>query len=523
MSNIMDSIEREIKGEVPVNTNLVRTENGALGFAECNSPMIDFFYKVSSMRRWDPEEKFDLFKKAMDSDPELAIRLLFFVRDVRGGLGERNTFRDVFARLDPILGSKLAKLVPEYGRWDDLLSILAGANRKVRETIYNLVYHQIMDDLRGAAAGKPISLLAKWMPSIRKVSKKQVELAKRLAKYGLHINEGTYRKILSTLRGHLKVVEKQMSANEWKAIDFQTVPSKAAKNYRNAFMKRATERYQEYLDKLERGEAKVNARTLYPYEIVASYRKGARFNGPENKLLEAQWKALPLPKGILSNAIVVRDGSGSMTTGVSGNATALDVATSLAILMAEHLQGPFKDRFITFSAEPRFVDLSDSTTLREKVEVAMNEAECSNTNIEATLDLILRAAQRNNLKQEEIPAVVIVSDMEFDSAIEREGHWCMDDKEAEEDNRVLFETLRGRWEAAGYKLPKMVFWNVASRTGTVPMQENENGLLLVSGFSQNIMDMLSGEGSMLDILKKKLCTERYDPVVKAVPWIKAAL
>ena len=513
--NIMDAIKDEVK-----TTTLSRTENGALGFASCKSDLVDFFYKVSSMRKATRGEKQAAFLKAAAEDRDLAFRVLFFARDIRGGLGERSLFRDIVIGLPDEEVKPLLPLLPEYGRWDDVLALLDdGISVDLMNAIVDLVHKQFDKDLEDAKAGKSISLLAKWLPSIRKVSKKKVETAKFLCrKFGLQ--ERDYRHALSALRKHLKVVEKAMSANEWKAIDFQAVPSKAAKNYRGAFMKHDEERYREYLGKLSKGEAKVNAGAVFPYEIVTAYREGTYGRLKQfDQLLESQWKALPLPKGLLENAIVVRDGSGSMTTGICNTkSTALDVATSLAVLMSEHLKGPFANRFITFSERPKFIDLGGCTNLHQKLQTTFSQDECSNTDIERTMDLILNAAVKNHLKQEEIPAVVIVSDMEFDEA-RGEYSWNWKESDHEKSQKTLFKIIAERWEGMGYKLPKMVFWNVANRTGTVPMQENGSGLLLVSGFSQNILDMLSGEGDMLEVIRKKVETERYDPVIKALKGV----
>ena len=513
--NIMEAIKEEA-----AETNLVSTENGALGFANCKSDVVDFFYKVSTMRKASRGEKQAAFLKALAEDKDLAFRLLFFSRDIRGGLGERSLFRDIVVGLPDEQVKALLPLIPEYGRWDDVLALLEdGISKDLKDSIVKLVKDQYTNDLKAQAVGKPLSLLGKWLPSIRKVSKDKVKLAKFLVReFG--IDERTYRKNLSALRESLRVVEKDMSANNWGRIDFNVVPSKAAKNYREAFKKHDGVRYQRYLDGLKTGESKINAGAIFPYEIVSAYRTSSwgTISDRVDETLEAQWKALPLPKGLLQNAIVVRDGSGSMGTPVgNGKSEAHDVATALAVLMAENLQEPFKDRFITFSGSPKYVDLSGCSNLREKLTRAFQETECANTNIERTMNLILKTAVKNKLPQEAIPTVVIVSDMEFDEA---QGHYGWDgEAKLARQNRTLFAGIKEDWEAAGYKLPKMVFWNVASRTGAVPMQENENGVILVSGFSQNIFDMLSGEGSLLDVVRAKLNTPRYDPVSKALATV----
>lgn len=508
--NIMGAI----KGEA-ADSNLARTENGALGFANHKSDIVDFFYKVSTMRGWSAADKRIAFRKCLAEDRDLALRMLFFVRDVRGGMGERQLFRDLFADLDAAAICAFLPLVAEYGRWDDVIGLInADVSADVKKAVSKLLWDRLQEDLDLMGDGKSCSLLAKWLPSIRNVSRDSVKLAKQISSdWGW--DERTYRKTLSKLRAYLKVVEKKMTAGEWTDIEYGAVPSKAAKNYREAFNRHDAERYGKYLEGLKGGTEKVNAATLYPHEIVCSYRFSKH---SEDTLLESQWKALPMPKkGILGNAIVVRDGSGSMSCQIPGGTRtcALDVATALAILMSENLKGDFKDKFITFGHNPKFVDLGGCKNLHDKLQVAYREADCSNTNIEATMDLILRAAVKNEIPQEEIPAVVIISDMEFDEARGAvRCYWGSDHDTRSQD--TLFAVIRKKWNDAGYDLPKMVFWNVNSRTGAVPMQESANGLLLVSGFSQSIMDMLSEGGTMIDIIRKKLMTPRYDAVSKAI-------
>lgn len=504
---------------------LVETENGALAFASHPSPFADFFFKVSSMRQWDADAKRAAFRKCLDANRETALRLLFFVRDVRGGLGARGLFRDVFAGLPDGVAAALLPLVPEFGRWDDVWAVLgdgvadAAARPVLRDAVFAILRRRWEEDLRALADpdGRP-SLLAKWLPSVRGVSAKQESLAKELAFSCFRLRPADYRRNLSAFRARLRVTERAMCAGEWGAVDYGAVPSKAALRYRAAFSAHDPERYKAYLAGLAKGTAKVNAGALFPYEIIAAYLAGYEPKAAEDPLLEAQWKALPVPKGILGNAIVVRDGSGSMETPVSdnGRATALDVATSLAVLASEHLKGPFANRFISFSEHPRLVDLSGCATLREKLVRTYGEDECANTDIRRTMRLVLDAVSENGIPQEEVPAVVIVSDMEFDEA--RGGCFVYDQETGRVDQagqEALFETIRSEWKDRGYDLPKMVFWNVASRTGGVPLQENGNGLVLASGFSQNILDMLSGVDPE-DTIRRKLAAPRYDCVAAAL-------
>lgn len=502
-------MENETAAAPETAADLARTENGALGFAEHRSAFADFFFKVSSMRQWSADRKREAFRKCLDANREMALRLLFFVRDIRGGCGERRLFRDIAPLLSDDELIRLLPLFPEFGRWDDVLSVLDGgaaATRPaVREAAFVLLRRRWEEDLAACRGGGAPSLLAKWLPSAGATNRRRATLANELAFGCFRLRPAQYRKSLSLLRARLRVTERAMCAGEWGSIDYGAVPSKAALRYRAAFRRHDDERYSAYLEGLANGTAKVNASAVFPYEIIRAYTRQRMEDAAPDPLVEAQWKALPLPGGLLGKAIVVRDGSGSMGRPVTGETTALDVATALAILLAENLEGPFKDRFITFSSQPRLVDLSGCGSLFEKTAVAMREAECANTDIEATMGLVLETAVAGRVPQEEIPAVVIVSDMEFDAA--RRG--------THGGAAVLFRRIAAQWGKAGYELPKLVFWNVMSRSCAVPLQENGNGLVLASGFSQNVLDALSGK-SPEAALFEKLSAPRYDCVSAAL-------
>ena len=352
-----------------------------------------------------------------------------------------------------------------------------------------------------------ISLLSKWMPSLNASSKTTKKYASILCKKMLH-SPRSYRKLLSRMRKYIDVVERKMSAKEWNAINYETVPSRANLIYNNAFLRNDEERRREYLGKLEKGEVKINAGTLYPHDIVHKYTSGSWYSRLNNydATLEGLWKALPNTVKDAENTIVVADGSGSMTCNVGGNVTALDVANALAIYFAERSSGEFKDKYITFSHRPQLVDFSNAKTLRDKLQIALSHSEVADTNIEATFDLILRTAVNNNMSQEDMPKnILIISDMEFNSA-------CYG-----RPNEALFTTIAKKYEARGYKLPRLVFWNVNSRTGTIPVKENDLGVALVSGFSVNIVNMvMSNKLDPYECLLDVLNTERYQPIEDAI-------
>ncbi|MDO5859608.1 MAG: DUF2828 family protein [Methanobrevibacter sp.] len=313
--------------------------------------------------------------------------------------------------------------------------------------------------------------------------------------------------MLSKLRKYLKVTEVYTCSNEWGKIDYEFVPSLANLKYNNAFLKHDESRRCNYLKSVERGSRKMNMNVATPVDVVSRYCAGWGGIEEYDQTLELAWDNL---KDIsICGTLVVADGSGSMTMPVSGKTTALDVANALAIYSSEHNNEVYKDKYITFSATPQFVDLSKANNLREKLHIALKHDEVANTNIEAVFDLILDVAVENNiLKTEMIKNILIISDMEFDHA---QGYYF---NKGNKLTKPLFDEIRERYKKAGYDLPKLIFWNVNSRTKTIPLIENELGVTLVSGFSQNVLKMvMSNKYNPYEVLIKTLDSERYTAVI----------
>ena len=495
------------------------TENGALGYRTTGKRLLDLNFSVASLRSASEKEIVEKFYSAFVENRVAAMKWLFFARDVRGGLGERRLFRVIMKWLsgsEPKLVKDLVRLIPEYGRFDDLLFLLDTEDYLLKYEVMQYIQIQLKRDLDNKNEGKPISLLAKWLPSPNATSKETKRYAK-IIRDGLGLTEKRYRKILVELRKYLDVVEVKMSSKRWESIKYEAVPSRANLIYNSAFLRNDEIRRREYLGRLEKGETKINASTLYPHDIVHKYQEvinpWGRYNGlKSDPAIEALWKNLPdTVSGYEdSQTIVVADGSGSMSAHVGkSGVTALEVANSLAIYFAEKLTGEFKDRYITFSEHPQLVDFTGVSTLYGKLIIARQHTEVANTNIEAVFDLILNTAIRNGMKQEEIPAnVLIISDMEFDNCA-RFGRVVPQVR--------LFDEIRRKYEEAGYKLPRLVFWNVNSRTGTIPVRENRLGVALVSGFSPNIAKMvMSGKLDPYECLMETLNSERYKPVEEAI-------
>ena len=225
---------------------------------------------------------------------------------------------------------------------------------------------------------------------------------------------------------------------------------------------------------------------------------------PKKEDLEAMWKGLPDYVEGASSTICVSDSSGSMTAraGRKTTVTCLDVANALAIYFAEKCSGPFKDKYITFSKSPKFIDLSNCNSLHSKLATALSFSEIANTNIEAVFELILTTAVKNNVKQSEIPNILILSDMQFDYAVYSNNSRI---------EKRLFDQFAERYKEFGYNLPRICFWNICGRT--VPLINNKLGVTLVSGFSPvNIKMVLSSKLDPFEALIEQLNVERYKPV-----------
>lgn len=490
------------------------TENGALGYSTTGKNLLDMNFKVSSLRKTDPEEIKDMFLEAYNEDKVLAIKWIFFVRDIREGLGERRLFRSLVPYIVQYVKEKgnnkemihsLFECVLEYGRGDDLYSFVDTALEK---DVFAFMKETLDNDLANFGKGST-SLLFKWMKSEHSTNAETKLLARRTAT-AFRMDKKEYRQFISKGRKQLDIVETKMSKKEWSEIDYEKVPSKASLNYRNAFERHDSERYNAFVNKVSNGEAKVNVQTLYPYEVVHKYFT-LRYKLEEPNLdLENRWTTLVetfKEKFGFSNTLVVADGSGSMTwSNISGGATPLDIANSLAILLSELNTGAFRNSYITFSNRPQFVRFGDEgMDLKDKLRLCLQHCECANTNIEKVFELILNTAKSHNYTQADLPRnILIISDMEFD-----EGTTCA--------SEPMFEDMAEKYKAAGYSLPRLIFWNICSRTNTIPLLENDLGVALISGFSPNILDMImSEELDPYKCLVDKLNSPRYDKVEKTL-------
>ena len=480
--------------------NTTYTENGAVTYRSTLSDCLDLFATIGALRNAEEADIVSRFIKAYAEDADTAMKTLFFARDIRGGLGERRVFKTILTYLavnEPESVRRNIVYIAEYGRFDDLLALI-GTPCETDMMAY--IKEQLDKDLQALESGENVSLLAKWLPSVNASNAETVKNAKKIAK-AMGMSDAQYRKTLTALRAQIKIIENNLREKDY-SFEYEKQPSKALYKYRAAFLKNDADRYNDFLTKAETEPSVMHTGTLTPYDVVSSVMsKGRSVNGiteAERHSMDVTWRSLEDYAGS-ENALAVVDGSGSMYWSYTKYLPAA-VAQSLGIYFAEHNKGAFKNHFITFSANPRLVEIKGRDIV-EKVKYCMNYNECANTDIARTFDLILKTAVKNRVKQKDMPEkLYIISDMEFDS--------CAGN--AKESN---FEHAKAEYERYGYKLPQIVFWNVSSRNVQQPVTKNEQGVALVSGCSPQIFSMLSKDlldpyAFMMDVLH----SERYEKI-----------
>lgn len=474
------------------------TENGAVAYNTLNNGLLDLFAVIGALRPQSESEIEQKFARAFNEDKLLATKMLFYAGNIRGGLGERRTFRVCLkwlAKNYPEIVVKNMANIPLFNRWDSLFVL---ENTPVESAMWEFIKVQLMSDIRAMKKNHPVSLLAKWLPSENTSSKRIVRLARK-AMSALYLTPRNYRKTLSALRKYIKVVERDMSANQWGDINYEGVPSYAMKNYRNAFAKHDAIRFSNYIASLNKGEAKINASTLFPYDLVREYVNevwtGGLYyrNGKLDSVVEAQWKALPNYIEGENNYVVMADVSDSM------NGRPLMTSIGLAIYFAERNKGDYHNIYMTFTNEPHFINIKEGATLLENVKTVANTDVGYNTNLKAAFDYILSNAIYNNVSNEDMPkALIIISDLEIDNYIQRYG---LD----------FVGEMKKKFSTYSYTLPTLVLWNVEARNDTFLSQDEK--ILYISGQSpstfKNLLSCLEGK-TAYDLMIETLMDKQYD-------------
>ena len=494
------------------NTKL--TENGAIAYSTSGRVLTDLFAQIGALRPRSVNEIESKFASAFAADPRIATKMLFYCGNIRGGLGERRTFRICLrwlAKNHPeVVITNMANIY-HFNRWDSMFELI---DTPVEKEMWGLIAAQLEEDATTAVRvknGDPymsISLLAKWMPTETASSAKTRKLARK-AMTNLGLTPRQYRKLISALRKYLNVTERAMSTDEWSTIDYPSVPSYAMKNYRKAFAKHDAERFHMYTTALVKGGTKVNASTLYPYDLVGEVRKtvkydrfihGYRYN--YDAIIEEQWKALPNYVSGENNILIMADVSGSMEC---AGGRPMNTSIGLATYFAQRATSEFHNLYLSFTDEPHFIALRDGDSLADCVAQVQSTGVGYSTNLERAFDYVLNFSRQHNIKPSDMPrAIVVISDMEIDQYYP--GH--------RNGSKLDFiETMREKFRLAGYECPSLVLWNVEARNDT--FLSNSENVIFASGQSPSVFKNLCGalEGKTAwDFMMEVLDDPMYDCV-----------
>ena len=469
------------------------TENGAVALNTTGNACLDLFSTIGALRTADDNRIERLFADAYNEDALTATKIAFYARDVRGGLGERHTFRVLLKYMAKHHKEALLKnldLIGVYGRYDDLYALVG---TPLEGKMWQSMKTQLNEDIENMKAGRAVSLLGKWMKSANTSSKESRALGHKTALmmgYALP----AYRKLLSRLRNHIGIIEGYMSRGEWDKIKYSEVPSRAMMIYKNSFTKHDSVRFSNFISSALTGETKINSSTLYPYDLVERARRGGWGIATEDDTVEAQWRQLPNYVDGEANAIVIADTSGSMI------GRPMNTSIGLAIYFAERNKGAYHNMWMSFSERPKIHVLRGETLAQKINSLDMNDWD-SNTNLRLAFEKILDIAVKNNTPQEELPkSLIVISDMEIDAS----GN----------SNWTFYDSMRARYLSLGYDIPTVIFWNVDSRHDVFHADKTKKGVQLVSGQSTSIFKQVMSCVGMTptEAMYKTINSERYNAI-----------
>ena len=483
MSKFTDCLKTDLNKEVAYG------ENGMPAYKRAGDKCLEFFYAMGALRG-NPEQCVSMFELAFEESPIVAMQLSFLLRDIRGGNGERHAFREIMKVLEQKHSSKLIRvlhLIPKYGRWDDLEIF---STTKVRKEVYKLIGKGLKND-------ETSGLCAKWISRNDKGDK----FISGLRSY-LKLSPKDFRKTLVSLSSTL---EQKMSAKDWESVDYNKLPSQAIAKHTKAFERNDAVNYNNYLQGLSEGVSKVNAATLYPYQIIN--RSSLRSTSSEWTLKQAQWDALPNYFGNSKSSILpMIDVSGSMSVPAGNTSiTCMDVAVSLGMYISSKQEGDFKNAYLTFETDSK-LNFFDTEILKIAVESVYNAEWGGSTNLESAFRSVLDFAVKHDLKQEDLPEVLLIlSDMNFNVAVSDRNHNAL-------------AMIKEIYAEKGYVAPKLVFWNLR-HNGTFVAKSDENGVMMLSGFSPSLIQdlvVMANEGEISPVALMMKSLSRYDDVEKAL-------
>lgn len=498
-------------------SNFTLTENGGITHKTTKSMLLDMFAMGAAMRNRSDNDVILMFKNAYEENPEYALKCLFYIRDVRGGQGERRFFRvcmNWLAKTHPEAAKRNMPFIAEFGRWDDMYCLM---DTTLEKDMFALLKKQFVLDL----SCETPSLLAKWLPSCNASSRQTIAKGNR-TRMAFGLTQKEYRKALSVLRKRINVLERLMSAGKWDEIEFDKIPSKAGLIYKNAFARRdiIKKKYEAFAKDTN---TKVNAGTLYPYEVVEkalhvrnngnSYGYSWMDDSTDRAMVNKYWANLTdYFNGANLNALAVVDTSGSM------HGTPINVAISLGMYCAEHAGGPFANHYISFASKPQLIEC-EGIDFVDKVHRIYQTNLVDNTNIEAVFDLLLDTAKWNNCSQDDLPQnILVISDMEFDAAAGGTTRYNYNTRRYEHTSgmtranaETVMEGIARKWAQHGYKMPHIVYWNCDARSDNIPML-GEGPISYVSGFSPSIFQTILTGKTGYQLMLEALDSDRYSVI-----------
>ena len=477
---------------------LTKTENGAVALNTTGDARLDLFGTIGSLRTAETERINRLFSEAWKADPLFATKIAFYGRDIRGGLGERKTFRTLIqfmAEHHPEALRLNLDLIGVYGRYDDLY-VLIGTS--MEDEMWAAMKKQFEEDRQNLKNGNAVSLLAKWIKTADASSEASRKLGILTAhKLGYSVYE--FKRLVRAMRKRIGIVEALMSAGRWDEIHYAEVPSRAMMIYRNAFMEHDKERYTQFIQKAVSGTETIHSATLFPYDIVEKVMQmgWSGYSVREDAVLEAQWRQLPDYVEKSTNALVIADTSGSMY------GRPLATSVGLAVYFAERNTGAYHNMFMSFSGTSRIQVLKGETLAQKIGSMNMKDWQ-SNTNLHAAFMHVLEIAVRNHVAPEDMPkSLIVISDMEIDYCGDRD--W------------TFYEMMSQEFKRFGYRIPNIIFWNVASRHDVFHADKNRMGVQLVSGQSAAVFRQVMKCVGMnpVEAMEKIINSERYAAIAVA--------
>ena len=483
---------------------LCLNEKDALSHGTTGDPRVDLFYKT--VRGLDKERLGMYLEASWRFSPLDTLKILFFTRDTRGrGKGEKKLFYDGMAWLmkkSLLVTEENIIDIPFYGYFKDWL--VCFSDTPLEGTMLDMLAAQLSEDWETIETrGKQLSLAWKWTPSENSSFDKKYKLVNKLCTR-MHISKKEYRNRATVARKLLNVVEQLMCGRMWEDICFEKVSSVAMNRYKKSFSKHCTERWSKYIERVQKGETKMNVSQLMPNDITSQYSFEYYTESiTPQKDVEAQWTAYMthIQKEVVwkENVLVVLDVSASMFGGESG--TPIQVGMALTLIASELCQGPMKNKFMPFSKTAQFVKICGDS-LAEKLCSIIATAEVANTNFQAVFDCILNAYEMWSVPTEhEITKLLVITD----------GQW---DMMTDHSSVTHFEAAVSKYEKAGRRFPQILFWNVAARTLDFPTVADQPNTALMSGYSADMMKLIvDGEDvSPIGMLLKAIQDPRYDRI-----------